>query len=266
MENRDLKAFTMYNGKLDNVEYNEKVIKKHNRKKKKLMLKRIKIIGLTALITGTTFLGATALNNYKKNNTFEYDQTLNDSFATQYEMYSGEKLDIEEERALDDLEVYDVSEDQYKESVLTKDNSKKVDSRVNLVSSTTNLINTCDNLIRIKLDEALDLSDNAIITYVPHYDSADGPSYDIYIVDGNKQYYLESNDLPFEMFKLLNIEDNIKEYQGNGSSSAWDDDINGYDKKKKELYLRILNFIDTHYEYSNNKLVSMDIDKEGKIR
>lgn len=272
---KEIEAFTMTRGNIDNVpprylkiDYNQRIINKVNKRKKKCCLQRIKIAGLIAVgITSLSigFISAKATYNMNQSKGFEYNQYMGDSFATQYESYTAEKLDLDEEDILNSMATYEINNDTYN-NVNNENIDDNDEARVNLVKSVPSLTKACDDIIKLKLEEAMNLSNNATITYNPQYDQADGFSCDISVNDGNNSYVIESSKLPIEIFNLLNTESNIKTFRGDGSSDAWDTGIKNYEKYTNELYYRLLNFVDNHYNYNGNKLVEVNNIDNTKTR
>jgi len=142
-----------------------------------------------------------------------------------------EEMNNEEMKIYASLQGYRSAYDNYEEK-------QDVQSRVKLIEETKKLSKIADNLIETKINDAL------------------GTNYEIKVntTDGNRTLTGDSSlldcNFPMEMNELVNSKDFIDSniYKGDGSSDAWNNEINGFNKKGLKLYEEIVKNIDKDFE------------------
>jgi len=163
-----------------------------------------------------------------------------EEIKNKYSTENIDELDLSERAILEMLKGY---EEAYNSFQSNKDN---VESRKNLVSKTKDLNNIANKLIENKINVAM------------------GTDYEITIEynDADHKYELFGDDqkldlkLPNPLNEIINNKDFIASnvYGGDGSSSAWDKEIDEFNKKGMELYTSLLKYFSTDYELDGNKL------------
>lgn len=149
----------------------------------------------------------------------------------------------QEEMDNDEIKIY-ASLKEYKTAYNNYQEKKDVESRVKLIEETKKLSKIADNLIEVKINDALGTNYNIKVS------TNDGNR----IITGNNAL-LDCN-FPIELNELVNSKDFIDSniYKGDGSSDAWNNEINDFNRKGLKLYEEIVKNIDKDYQIDGKNI------------
>ena len=228
---------------MTNIEYNRDKLK-DNQKYKLIKVATKGLVGV-----GISLVILAGLKNAYGDQGFEYEQTTNEDLSTQYEEYSNKELPQEIKDALNELSSYEENFDNYEQISRVRDIDQEylINARKDLISDVPSLIDVSHEVIRQKVISSLGLTSNANVIIESEYNSVDGPTYSLNIIDGDK--HLVISKLPRIMSKMCNLEDELQRYKGNGSNKAWDKAMKEYMKTTDELYYDILTVAGKDYKF-----------------
>lgn len=212
---------------MTNIEYNERLLRR-----KKLVLKRTAIKGLAAI-------GLPALIMVGISQTHQFNPTGVAPISAQYEDYKTVELADNIKPIIDKLKVYDDARDNYNEVVSIKNIDEKylIEARKDMIKNAYTLEDIFEDVVRVKVIDSLNLSDETTITINDVSSSAE-VDYMILANDGDDTYII--TDLPGKIIKGANLCARLNSFSGDGSSKAWDDGIKTYEEISDELFNNIL--------------------------
>lgn len=173
-----------------------------------------------------------------------------EAVKNKYAVENIDDLDLSERSILEMLKGYETAYNDYQAD------KGNVDKRVTLVKETKKLSDIANQLISNKINLAM------------------GTDYEISIenVDNERKVFGDEQnlgiDVPLSLNEIMNNKDFIDSgvYGGDGSSSAWDKEIDEYNKKGMNLYESILKHLDTDYELDGNKIKVSKTEENQNVR
>lgn len=216
----------------------ERFVRKERKKDIKYKLVKVATTGLIAIGIAVSV----ALSSKTDKTDFKYDHTIEEtfdkSFSEQLEEYSKVNLSNDMEQILNPLALYVHAKDEYDQISMLKgvDEEKLANARKQYVSSVSILCKVGYAMLEEKASSGI--SPTAIARIDSHYNSSDGPSYDIHIYDNGREY--DVKNLPVVYSKLLNLMDEVSLYRGDGTSKAWAEQMNAYDNLAEKIYANLI--------------------------
>lgn len=213
---------------------------------RKIAIKRLLPIGLAVGVFTTGYhAGKYVMENYKNQDEKNLEALAN--------------LDENEKFVEEQLANYSITLSDYNDAVEHQNSNEHyiVEKRVELISATRDLNKVVDNLVQVKVLEGLGIEDPECTVEVSRIkNGASAEPTDVLTVTKDEEVIYNSNHLPKELTSILNLKEELKQYEGNGENIKWSEDIDNFIKKGNNLYDTILNLTTKDFVNENGSLKS----------
>ena len=249
---------------MDNMNYNENAFKKLGN----TILRKVKTTGLKSALPVAVILASLTASCGKIDNDFEYDPSRITTYDMDenkaYSELSVQYADYLKSEGVDPLLSHDVCEkldllggyieakENYEDLVAYASEDEIAPYRKKLVGNVGILREASLDLLKIKVREALGLTDAASITTECVSNSADGPDYVIHVSIGDEEHKI--SDLPRDYFNICNLYDRLN-YEGDGTNEkAWTKQVmNEYIDLADELFHLDLKISNNYHQFTYDK-------------
>lgn len=221
----------------------------------KLSLRKIKVMLITTGLTIATLVAGFALGKKVGENYQTRDEKNQESLAN---------LDDNEEFIEEHLVAYNIALSDY-ENIMKQPNRNEhyaIEKRVEVISAIRNLQKVANNLMKVKVLEGLEITNPECKVEIERIKpGGNATPFDIINVSKNNEEVFSTKNIPDEISNILNHNEALNIYEGNGENAKWDDVIDKFIREGKILYNSILDLTTKNFIYENGNIECVEQNK-----
>lgn len=164
---------------------------------------------------------------------------------------TGDRYDYDEN---EQLTIHDLMH--YEQAYEAYQSDKSIENRVELVKQTKKLSDVANRFITRKLNTAMGTDYNITGEH--------SGTEEVLYADGELLDVKFPNEIETIIRNKRFIDNDT--YKGDGSSNAWDKEIDSFSNQGKTLYSLLLENLDTDYEFDGNKIKVSEVDTSQNVK